>query len=243
MASTPQPAVEGGSPETAGPAPGPGRGSEPAASGRTPDGRRSGESGIGAHSARGPQPSVQPSLQPPQGRSGSSSSPAPSQAPTQRQPVLPATPGGAPQLPVGRAAPPRDGRVSRPRPSRGPRVVQGRRTRRVVRKIDVWTVLKMSLLFYLCVLLVMLIAGIVLWNIADAFNIIHSVEKFIRSIFDLAKFTFHPAVVLQSAALGGLILVVMATGANVLIALLYNLISDVVGGVQFIVLEETTPSE
>lgn len=113
----------------------------------------------------------------------------------------------------------------------------------MVRKIDVWTVLKMSLLFYLCVLLVMLIAGIVLWNIADAFNIIHSVEKFIRSIFDLAKFTFHPAVVLQSAALGGLILVVMATGANVLIALLYNLISDVVGGVQFIVLEETTPSE
>lgn len=146
-------------------------------------------------------------------------------------------------MPVGRAAPPRDGRVSRPGPSRGARVVQGRRTRRVVRKIDVWTVLKMSLLFYLCVLLVMLIAGIVLWNIADAFNIIHSVEKFIRSIFDLAKFTFHPAVVLQSAALGGLILVVMATGANVLIALLYNLISDVVGGVQFIVLEETTPSE
>jgi hypothetical protein len=122
-------------------------------------------------------------------------------------------------------------------------VVRGRRTRRVVRKVDVWTVFKMSLLFYLCVFLVLLIAGIVLWNIADAFNVIHSVEKFIRSLFDLAKFTFHPDVVLESAALGGLILVLMGTGANVLIAVLYNLISDVVGGVQFIVLEETSTSE
>jgi len=138
---------------------------------------------------------------------------------------------------------PNRGRDGHGRPASGARVVRGRRTRRVVRKIDVWTVFKMSLLFYLCVFLVLLIAGIVLWNIADAFNVIHVVEKFIRSLFDLSKFTFHPDVVLQSAALGGLILVLMGTGANVLIAVLYNLISDVVGGVQFIVLEETTTSE
>ncbi len=48
---------------------------------------------------------------------------------------------------------------------------------------------------------------------------------------------------LQSALLGGGVLVLLATGANVLAALLYNLISDVVGGVQFIVLEETIPPE
>jgi len=113
----------------------------------------------------------------------------------------------------------------------------------VVRKIDVWTVLKMSVLFYLCVFLVFMVAGIMLWNIAQAFNVIASVEKFVRSIFDLQKFTFRPSVVLQSSALGGLVLVFLATGANVLAALLYNLISDVVGGVQFIILEETAPSE
>ncbi|MDQ1429163.1 MAG: hypothetical protein QOK39_2639 [Acidimicrobiaceae bacterium] len=119
----------------------------------------------------------------------------------------------------------------------------GRRTRRVVRKIDVWTVLKMSILFYLCVLLVFLVAGIVLWNIAQAFDVIHSVEKFVRSILDLQKFTFHPGVVLQSYLFGGAILVLLGTGANVLAALLYNLISDVVGGVQFIVLEEMAPPQ
>ncbi len=101
----------------------------------------------------------------------------------------------------------------------------------------------MSILFYLCVFLVFMVAGVVLWNIADAFNVIKSVEKFIRSIFDLQKFTFRPSAVLQSAVLGGGVLVLLATGANVLAALLYNLISDVVGGVQFIVLEDTGPPE
>ena len=155
-------------------------------------------------------------------------------------------PAGPATLPVGTAVAPglRVGRgAGSTRRQTGPRVVTGRRTRRVVRKIDVWTVLKMSILFYLCVFLVFMVAGVVLWNIADAFNVIKSVEKFIRSIFDLQKFTFRPSAVLQSAVLGGGVLVLLATGANVLAALLYNLISDVVGGVQFIVLEDTGPPE
>lgn len=107
-----------------------------------------------------------------------------------------------------------------------------------MRKIDVWTVLKMSLIFYVCVLTVFLIAGVLLWNIAEFFNVITSVEKFVASLFDLASFTFRPTVVLESSAAAGGVLVLLGTGANVLAALLYNLISDVVGGVQFIVLED-----
>jgi len=122
-------------------------------------------------------------------------------------------------------------------------VVNARRTRRVVRRIDVWTVFKMSILFYLCVFLVFLIAGVLLWNIAEAFNVITSVEKFIRSLFDLQQFTFRPSVVLESSVLAGGALVLLGTGANVLAALIYNLISDVVGGVQFVVLEEIPPPE
>ncbi|HEX3566127.1 MAG TPA: DUF3566 domain-containing protein [Acidimicrobiales bacterium] len=150
--------------------------------------------------------------------------------------------GAADPLPVGRARP-SDRRGIRHHAGNAPRVVAGRRTRRVVRKIDIWTVLKLSFLFYLCVFLVFIVAGVVLWNIAQAFNVIASVEKFIRSIFDLQKFTFRPTVVLQSSVLGGAVLVLLGTGANVLASLLYNLISDVVGGVQFIVLEETTTPE
>ena len=158
-------------------------------------------------------------------------------APTQRQVVVAGPNGGLPVGPGSGRQAPRRGE------DRRPRVVQGRRTRRVVRKIDVWTVLKMSLLFYLCVLLVFLVAGVVLWNIAQYFDVINSVDKFIKSLFDLSSFTFRPSVVLQSSVLGGGVLVLLGTGANVMAALIYNLISDVVGGVQFIVLEETTPSD
>ena len=113
----------------------------------------------------------------------------------------------------------------------------------MVRRIDVWTVLKMSFLFYICVFLVFFIAGIVLWNIAQAFNVVGNVEKFIRSVLDLQQFTFQANVLFESSLAGGLILVLLGTGTNVLVAIIYNLISDVVGGVQIIVLEETTPPE
>jgi hypothetical protein len=246
MATGPQPAVDGTSSGANGPSSPPAPGSD--GDSRSTGQRRPGESGNGSRPTRG-APAHTPAH-----AVGHSAAP-PAQAPTQRQPAAPGTPAAGTQLRVGRALPPTP-RPSRPRvprqraprerpPSRRsdarPRVVQGRRTRRVVRKIDVWTVLKMSILFYLCVLLVFIVAGVVLWNIAQAFDVIHSVEKFISSILDLQKFTVHPGVVLQSALLGGGILVLLGTGANVLAALLYNLISDVVGGVQFIVLEETAP--
>jgi hypothetical protein len=43
---------------------------------------------------------------------------------------------------------------------------------------------------------------------------------------------------LRASIVGGLVLVVMGTGANVLFAVLYNLISDVVGGIEVTVLED-----
>jgi hypothetical protein len=96
----------------------------------------------------------------------------------------------------------------------------------------------MSVLFYLCVFLVFIVAGVVLWNIGGYFNVITSVEKFIRSLFDLKSFTFNSSVMLEGTVIGGLILVFLGTLGNMLAALIYNLIADVVGGVQFVVLEE-----
>jgi hypothetical protein len=246
MATGPQPAVDGTSSGSNGPSSPPAPradGDRRSADQRPPD--ASGNRGNGGNGSQRGGPSPAHAV-------GRAASPG-SQAPTQRQPAVPGTSAvGGSQLRVGRALPPtarpprarvpRE-RVPRQRSDARPKVVQGRRTRRVVRKIDVWTVLKMSFLFYVCVLLVFVVAGIVLWNIAQAFDVIHSVEKFMRSILDLQKFTLHPGVVLQSSLLGGGILVLLGTGANVLAALLYNLISDVVGGVQFIVLEEAVPPQ
>ena len=127
-------------------------------------------------------------------------------------------------------------RAQPPAPSR--RVVQGRRVRRVIRRIDTWTVFKLSLMLWLCVCLVLLIAGVILWNIAASFNVIVNVEKFIKSLFDLQTFKLQPGVILEASALGCVLLVILGTGAIVLAAVFYNLMADVIGGVQVLVLEE-----
>ena len=56
------------------------------------------------------------------------------------------------------------------------------------------------------------------------------------------NYRFRGGRILEASALGGLVLVVVGTGANVLLVVLYNLISDVVGGVEITVLEEDTSS-
>jgi Transmembrane domain of unknown function (DUF3566) len=166
---------------------------------------------------------------------------SPRRRPYAPDPVLDAPPGAGPgSLPATERRP----AVARtavpvvPPKVRRRRVVQGRRVRRVVRRIDAWTVLKLSFMFYLSVALVLMIAGVILWNIASTFNVIHNVEKFIRSLLDLQTFTLRPRVIFESgAAMCGLV-VILGTGINVLTAVLYNLMSDIVGGIQVIVLEE-----
>jgi hypothetical protein len=118
------------------------------------------------------------------------------------------------------------------------RVVRGRRSRRIVRRIDTWTVLKVSLLFYLCALIVVLVSGVVLWNVAQAFNFTHDIEKSVKTLFGYNTFTLHPGPLFEYTALAGLVLCVVGTLVNLLVAMVYNLISDVVGGIQVVVITE-----
>ena len=118
------------------------------------------------------------------------------------------------------------------------RVSQGRRVRRVVRRVDPWSVLRFSLLFYGCMLLVALVAGVLLWAAALTTGVIDNVERFIKELFALETFAFNGLLLLESTVIGGLVLVLLGTGANVLMAVLYNLTSDVVGGIEVAVLEE-----
>jgi hypothetical protein len=119
-------------------------------------------------------------------------------------------------------------------------VPSGPGSRRMVRSVDTRSVVRVSFLFYLCVLLVFLVAGILLWTVAAAFGVIHNVEKFIQKLFDLNSFHFQAWSILLGTGLGGMVFVVLGTGANVLAALLYNLISDITGGVAIETTEEET---
>jgi hypothetical protein len=119
-----------------------------------------------------------------------------------------------------------------------PKLILGTRNRRVVRRLDIWSVAKVSFVFYLCVLIVLLVAGTVLWNVAAAFGVITTFEKLVRSLFALTTFKVRPMAALAwGAAIGGA-LCFIGILLNVLAAILYNLISDIVGGLQVVVLSE-----
>lgn len=116
-------------------------------------------------------------------------------------------------------------------------MAQGRRVRRVVRRIDTWSVLKVAGLFSLSLVLVLLIAGILLWLAGSAVGAVGSVEKFMGAI-GFEDFRFAGSQLLRGFVAAGLVLVIMGTGLAVLMAVIYNLISDVVGGIELTVLEE-----
>ena len=118
-------------------------------------------------------------------------------------------------------------------------MAQGRRVRRVVRKIDTWSVLTVSALFYRSLVLVLLIAGVIRWAAGSSIGAIDGVEKFMRAI-GFEDFRFVGAQLFRGFTAAGLVLVILGTGLSVLIAVIYNLISDVVGGIEVTVLEEDT---
>jgi len=129
-----------------------------------------------------------------------------------------------------------------PARSRSDTLPQARRVRRVIRKIDVWSVLRFSAIFYTCVFAVLIVAGLVLFVVASVTGARDGIEKAIGSSLGSTNFHILGGGVLRAAILGGIVLVITGTGANALLALLYNLISDVVGGVEVTVLEEDPSS-
>ena len=102
--------------------------------------------------------------------------------------------------------------------------------------------MRLSLLFYGCLLVVFMVAGALLWAVGTATGSIDNVERFIKELLALDSFAFDGAKLLQSTIIVGMVLVLLGTGANVLMAVLYNLTSDVVGGIEVTVLEEEPSS-
>ncbi|HZN13650.1 MAG TPA: DUF3566 domain-containing protein [Acidimicrobiales bacterium] len=104
--------------------------------------------------------------------------------------------------------------------------------RRVVSKVDSLSVLKFSVLLYLSFYLVIVVAAVVLWTLATVVGVVDNIERFIAGLFALESFRFDALAIFRGLTVGGLVVVMIGTGANVLLAVLYNLISDVVGGVE-----------
>ena len=126
------------------------------------------------------------------------------------------------------------------RERRAARRLQARRVGRIVRHVDAWSVFKVALLLHLCAFVVITLAGVMVWSVAVDVGVVTDVEDVIRSTFALQSFSFDGERIFRLAVLGGLGLVVVATMLSVLLAVVFNLISDLVGGIRLTVVEEET---
>ena len=118
--------------------------------------------------------------------------------------------------------------------SNKPRV---RRVARVIRDIDPWSVFKVGLAFHLVCYFVALISLVLLWNVAQSTGTLDNVENFMES-FGWETFRFDGSELFGNLWILGLLGVILGTGLWVLLATIFNLITDLVGGVRVTVLEE-----
>jgi hypothetical protein len=124
--------------------------------------------------------------------------------------------------------------TSAPTPDQRRRV---RRVSRIVRDIDVWSVAKVGLIFHAALYVMLLLTGVLLWNVGSATGTIDNIEQFMES-FGWDSFTFKGAELFQAMAVLGIFGIVGGTGLWVLGALVFNLITELVGGIRVTVLEE-----
>ena len=119
-------------------------------------------------------------------------------------------------------------------PKSAPRV---RRVTRVVRDIDPWSVFKVGLVFHFVAYLILLVALVLLWSVASATGTIDNIQQFMKS-FGWESFEFKGGQLFVNVMILGLLGVVLATALWVLAATIFNLITDLVGGIRVTVLEE-----
>ena len=112
-----------------------------------------------------------------------------------------------------------------------------RRVRRIVRKVDPWTVLKASFVFNAVMGLVFVLGSWVMWSLV----LQKGIPEKIVDLFDAVtiELTIDGPLYFRIVVLLAVVGVIGTTAFMTLGAVVYNLISDLVGGVEVTVLEET----
>ena len=118
--------------------------------------------------------------------------------------------------------------------------MKARQVQRVVSRLDPWAVLRVSLAFALCLWLIIVVAGVVMWQAAVATGSIGKVEDFLAQLLAENSFTIDGLTVFEGAAVAGFVLFVCGALFAVVTSVLYNLIASVFGGVRLTVVELET---
>ena len=160
---------------------------------------------------------------------------APSPSVTEAVPLVAPAPNGlvgtdADAIPTAVVVPP----PPRPRRRARPRV---RKVTRIVRSVDAWSVFKVALVFFTAMGVVLLTAGVLLWNLAQTTGTLDNVEGFFREAFQYDSFKLQSEPIFRAGLTLIALFIVIGTGLSVVMAVLFNLIADLTGGIRLTVLE------
>lgn len=113
------------------------------------------------------------------------------------------------------------------------------RVRRVIRKIDPWTVLKVSFVFNAIVALIFVLGTVIFWSVFVNAGIPEQINELALLIGLENGLVMDGPTYFRVVLLLAVIGTILMTGFLTLGAVIYNLISDLVGGLEVVVLEET----
>ena len=165
---------------------------------------------------------------------------APGPAQTQPRPPVP-PPAQQPPAGPGGARPPHRGPGAGPASSSVGRSSARRRARLVIKRVDPWSVLKFSLVFSLCLVIVFVVAVMALYLALDTLGVFDSLNETLLELTQSGSgddatggvtVVFSAGRVAAASVVIGLINVVIITAISTLAAFLYNLCADIVGGLE-----------
>lgn len=107
----------------------------------------------------------------------------------------------------------------------------------VVYKIDVWSVAKVSLPFYLCAVATIVGLTVLFWGFLVGSGSVDGFEKFVEDT-GYSNFEFVPAQMWSGLRSIAVILVVVGTLFNVVAATIVNLLSGLIGGLQVLTVDK-----
>ena len=110
----------------------------------------------------------------------------------------------------------------------------------VIRRLDPLSVLRVSLVFYFCVMLIFVFALAIVYWVLGLIGVLNSVSHFLSNLglgSTRTGFQFSGGWIFLRIFLVGLVSVVIWSLVNVFLVFLYNLVADVVGGIRMTISE------
>lgn len=173
--------------------------------------------------------------------------PAPAEKPVKKIALSPSRAGSSREKPepMKSDAPIPRSRLGRTKGGDAMRAPRVRRARLKIANIDPWSVMKVAFLFSVALGVILLVAVALLWLLLDFMGFFSTVASTIDDVsgdegssgFDVEAFFSLPRV-LGMATIVALVDIVMITALTTLCAYLYNISTDLVGGVEVTLAEE-----